>query len=231
MYKIQSNQQISFEDFNQPLGLKMNPDNRWIKKSELMPWAKLEDQYAQLFESHLGNDGISFQTLLGAQLIKLEYNLSDDETVQMIRENPYMQYFVGMPGYEDKEPFNPSSLTNFRKRLNSEIIIEINELLIEEHEEQESDDEDDNSDENGPKNKGTLMLDATCAPSNIKYPQDTELLNDSRKKAEGIIDDICETNGFKKPRTKRRSAQKEYTNFSKKCRKKKKIIRRMIRKQ
>lgn len=85
MYKIQNDQQISFEDFNQPLGLKMNPDNRWIKKSELMPWAKLEDQYVQLFESHLGSDGISFQTLLGAQLIKLEYNLSDDETVQMIR--------------------------------------------------------------------------------------------------------------------------------------------------
>lgn len=181
MYKKQSDRQISFEDFNQPLGLKMNPDNRWIKKSELMPWAKLEDQYAQLFESHLGNDGISFQTLLGAQLIKLEYNLSDDETVQMIRENPYMQYFIGLPGYEDKEPFNPSSLTNFRKRLTPEIISEINELLIEEHEEQVSDDEDDNSDENGPKNKGTLMLDATCAPSNIKYPQDTELLNDARK--------------------------------------------------
>lgn len=63
MYKIQNDQQISFEDFNQPLGLKMNPDNRWIKKSELMPWAKLEDQYDQLFESHLGSDGISFQTL------------------------------------------------------------------------------------------------------------------------------------------------------------------------
>lgn len=51
------------------------------------------------------------------------------------------------------------------------------------------------------------------------------------EKAEEIIDGICETNGFKKPRTKRRSAQKEYTNFSKKRRKKKTVIRRMIRKQ
>lgn len=135
-----------------------------------------------------------------------------------------MQYFVGLPGYEDKEPFNPSSLTNFRKRLTPEIISEINELLIEEHEEQDSDDEDDNSDENGPKNKGTLMLDATCAPSNIKYPQDTELLNDSRKKAEGIIDDICETNGFKKPRTKRRSAQKSIRTSPRNAVKRKKLF-------
>jgi hypothetical protein len=234
MYKKQSDRQLSFEDFNQPLGLKMNPNNRWIKKSELMPWAQLEDEYAQLFESDLGNDGIQFQTLLGAQLIKQEYQLSDDETVQMIRENPYMQYFIGLPGYEDKEPFNPSSLTNFRKRLTLEMVRKVNDLLISKHEEsmnEEEEDNDDDSTDGGPKNKGTLILDATCAPSNIKYPRDTELLNDSRIKAENIIDDICETNGFKKPRTKRRKAQKEYTSFSKKRRKKKKTIRRMIRKQ
>lgn len=31
MYKKQSTQQISFEDFNQPLGLQLNLNNRWIK--------------------------------------------------------------------------------------------------------------------------------------------------------------------------------------------------------
>ncbi len=35
-----------------------------------------------------------------------------------------------------------------------------------------------------PVNKGTLMLDASCAPSNIKYPQDFQLLNDAREKLE-----------------------------------------------
>lgn len=86
IYKKQSDRQISFDDFNQPLGLKINPDNRWIKKSELMSWAKLKDQCAQLFESHLnlGNDGISFQTLLSAQLIKLEYIFSGEKTDLMI---------------------------------------------------------------------------------------------------------------------------------------------------
>lgn len=204
------------------------------KKSALIPWKKLEDQYAQLFESPVGNEGINFQTYLGAQLIKQDYQLSDDETVQMISENPYMQYFIGLPGFEYKEPLDSSSLTNFRKRLTPEMISEINEIIIQEHEKSDKEDDDykdeDDNDE-GPKNKGILMLDATCAPSNIKYPQDTELLNDSRKKAENIIDDVCETNGFKKPRTKRRIAQKEYTDFSKKRRKKKKTIRRMIRKQ
>lgn len=30
--------------------------------------------------------------------------------------------------------------------------------------------------------KGTLMLDATCAPSNIRYPQNFSLLNEAREK-------------------------------------------------
>ncbi len=41
-------------------------------------------------------------------------------------------------------------------------------------------------------NEGTLILDATCAPQNIKYPQDIELLNESREKLEQLIDRICE---------------------------------------
>jgi hypothetical protein len=69
----------------------------------------------------------------------------------MIRENPYMQYFQDLPGYEDKEPFDSSSLTNFRKRLILEMIREINEHLILEHEESAVDKNNSNDDE--PKNK------------------------------------------------------------------------------
>lgn len=39
---------------------------------------------------------------------------------------------------------------------------------------------------NKPENKGTMMLDATCAPSNIRYPQDYSLLNEAREKLEHI---------------------------------------------
>lgn len=33
MYKFRSNQ-ISLTDFNTPVGMKLNPDNRWVKKAE-----------------------------------------------------------------------------------------------------------------------------------------------------------------------------------------------------
>ena len=33
MYKKNRNKQLAFEHFDQPLGLKLNPENRWVKKS------------------------------------------------------------------------------------------------------------------------------------------------------------------------------------------------------
>ena len=55
MYKKQPNTQLSFDDFNQPVGLTMNPENRWVKKAELIPWIDLEEQYASIFQSKTGN--------------------------------------------------------------------------------------------------------------------------------------------------------------------------------
>jgi hypothetical protein len=48
MYKIAS-KQIKFSDFNQPLGLTMNPNNRWIKKASIIPWDEIEKDYYGLF--------------------------------------------------------------------------------------------------------------------------------------------------------------------------------------
>ncbi len=62
------------------------------------------------------------------------------------------------------------------------------------------------------------MLDATCAPSNIRYPQDYSLLNEAREKLENIIDRFSKSYGFKKPRTYRREARKNYLALAK-CKK------------
>ena len=46
--------QFGLADFNQPIGLKMNPENRWVKKAALIPWIAIEDRYADLFPSKTG---------------------------------------------------------------------------------------------------------------------------------------------------------------------------------
>ena len=161
---------------------------------------KIMEKYAELFPSKTGMPAKPLRMALGSLLIQKQYGYSNEELVEQLRENPYYQYFIGMPGYEDKYPFVPSLLVEFRKRLSEEILSEVNEIIISSamSEKDDSDNDDDNNSDNGSSNdkenetanSGTLMLDATCAPQNIEYPQDVNLLNECREKLERLIDKI-----------------------------------------
>ena len=241
MYKFKREKQISFTDFNQPQGLQMNPNNRWVKKAAMIPWDTIEAEYAKLFPSHTGMPAKPLRMALGSLLIQKQYHYPDEELVEQIRENPYYQYFIGLPGYEDKIPFVPSLLVEFRKRLSEDVLNEINEMIIAYNAQQDDDDSDDRSGDAGQsdqqnsapdsENAGTLILDATCAPQNIKYPQDIELLNEAREKLEDMICRICDEYNFYRPRMYREKARKDYLALAK-CRKRgAKKIRKAIRKQ
>lgn len=128
MYKYTDNTQSNFLSFNQPIGLHMNPKNRWVKMADVIPWEIFEKKYSRLF-------------------------------------------------------------------------------------------------------KGTLMLDATCAPSNIRYPQDFSLFNEAREKLETIIIRFCKSYGFSRPRMYRKQARKNYLALAKAKKRSTKKIRATIRKQ
>ena len=233
MYKFDRNHQYSLSDFNQPLGMEMNSENRWVKKAAMIPWDEIENRYADLFPSKVGMPAKPLQTALGSLLIQKEYGYSDRELVEQIKENPYYQYFIGLPGYEYKAPFVPSLLVEFRKRLDENILADINEMIAAYNDPDDSSDDDSNGGGNSadntntendkqsacePENEGTLILDATCAPQNIAYPQDINLLNEAREKLESIIDEICDEYNFYKPRMYREKAREAYLALAK-CRK------------
>ena len=241
MYKFKREKQISFTDFNQPQGLQMNPNNRWVKKAAMIPWDTIEAEYAKLFPSHTGMPAKPLRMALGSLLIQKQYHYPDEELVEQIRENPYYQYFIGLPGYEDKIPFVPSLLVEFRKRLSEDVLNEINEMIIAYNAQQDDDDSDDGNGDAGQSdqqdsaadsdNAGTLILDATCAPQNIKYPQDIELLNEAREKLEDMISRVSDEYNFYRPRMYREKARKDYLALAK-CRKRgAKKIRNAVRKQ
>ena len=54
MYQFKR-KQISIGDFGQPDGMTMNPNNRWVKKAEMIPWDEIELRYAKLFMNNKGN--------------------------------------------------------------------------------------------------------------------------------------------------------------------------------
>ena len=224
MYRY-SNGQISLLDFKQPVGMNLKENNRWVKKAQTIPWPEVEKRYAELFTNRKGNVAKPLRLALGACIIQAEYGYSDEETALQIQENPYLQYFCGYSGYDDeKMPFDPSLMVYFRKRLTPEVLGEINEMIIRDakkrqEKEEKSEDNDDSDDHSGSSgNSGTMIVDATCAPSNIRYPQDVSLLNEARENAEKLVDVLHDPVEGKKPRTYRKRARKDYLKYTR-CRK------------
>ena len=125
MYKLSNKSAILFFDFNQPAGMHMNPENRWIVMAESIPWDDLELMYADLFKSKTGNVAKPFRMALGALIIQKKNGFSDRELVAQITENPYLQYFIGLPGYQGTQPFDATTLVLFRKHLTAEVLAEI----------------------------------------------------------------------------------------------------------
>ena len=67
--------------------------------------------------------------IIGALIIRHKRRLSDVDTIQAIRENPYMhmQYMLGLTEYTDKPLSDPSLFVTIRKRMTTE---DINTLTL-----------------------------------------------------------------------------------------------------
>ena len=194
----------------------------------------------------MGAPAKPFRMALGALIIKKYLGTSDRETVERIKESPYLQYFLGLPGFTNQAPFEASMFVHFRKRLDHELVGRINDRIVlnlmpqqqktkpgEETAEDQSPASSQRQSESPP-NRGKLILDASCAPADINYPTDLKLLNQAREQSEKIIDRLYEQvreKLGKKPRTYRRIARKDYLQLAKQRRPKRKKLRKAIRKQ
>ncbi len=206
-------------------------------------------KYADNFRSKKGQRAIDSRMALGALLIKSAYKaLSDEDITKEIAMNPYLQYFLGLHEYRYECPFDPRLMTRFRQRSTPEMLAWVNDQIIGRKTEQGKQDDDDDDDSSGTggqadenrggksakeENEGTIILDATYVPQNIRFPTDASLLNEAREKAEEIIDNLHEmglTEG-KKPRTYREKGRRKYNGFSKSRKKTMKAIRTTIRQQ
>lgn len=205
MYEHHESQMVMPDEFFLSFSGKLNADNRWVKLAQLIPWEKAEEAYFQsLKDTSQGNKAYSIRKSLGTLIIKERMNWSDAETVEQIKENPYLQYFIGLSAFQEKAPFDASLITQFRKRLDASIINQVNEWVVEAQSQQtkdqrsEQDDDHDDDFHGGETSNDTpdsqsadrakssshqvkLLIDATCAPADITYPTDLGLLNDARE--------------------------------------------------
>jgi len=232
MYQKTENQQ-QFENFHHPFGGQLRSDNRWVQLSKLISWNVLEEKYASQFaKSGMGAKAKPVRIAVGALIIKEKCGFSAEETVIQIRENHYLQYFIGLPEYQDEEPFNPSMMVYFRKRLGDDILNEVNEMICSAETKKDPEDHNDKPGGNQSQktNHGHLIVDATCAPADIRYPTDLSLLNEAREKLEAIIDRLYEALPDKttKPRTYRINARKDYLKAAKARKMTKQALRKAV---
>jgi len=234
MYKQQTKQVSMFEDETLFGGVKLDSKNPWIRMAKMIPWATVEERYAETFDGETGNPAKSARMAVGAMVIRERYGFSDEDTLQEIRMNPYLQYFIGLTSFQHEAPFDQSTMTLFRRRVPKEMLAELNDFIIgRTNPYAKKDDESgggtsgtDGTDGGGsgeanentepsqsqrsePAPQGTMTLDATCAPQDIHFPTDIRLLNEAREALEAVIDTAYGVG--EKPETDVKPAPKEPT--------------------
>jgi IS5 family transposase len=130
MYRKVEDAPRQAEDFELPFEGKLSQDNRWVIMAKLVPWDEFEEEYAKNFAREMGAPALPFRVALGSLIIKEKLGISDRETVEQIKENPYLQYFIGKTHYSSEAPYDPSLLARFRGRINVNLVNQINERMV-----------------------------------------------------------------------------------------------------
>ncbi len=92
-------------NFETPFSEHLDASNRWVRLANEIPWDSIVNVYLNQLNNHAtGASNINPRVILGALMVKHMQNISDEETIQMIRENIYVQYFLGFDSFTSKGP-------------------------------------------------------------------------------------------------------------------------------
>jgi len=229
-------EQMTVEDFIGPIGGKLSAENRWVKMAKVMPWDLVEEIYAKSFKNDNteGRPPIPSRMAYGALYIKENENFPQRTTMLHISENVYMQYFLGLTEFHPELLFDSSMLTYIAARFSKDDMKRINEELYRRTRPPKDEPPGDEPPAGGGGgNKGKMILDATVAPADIRYPTDISLLDECREGTEKIIDDVWSKTGRKGHKTayNRKKARKGYLRIAKQRKPRRKQLRQAVREQ
>lgn len=120
--------QLSVYEYLSPFRKYLRQDNRWVRLAQELDWAKLERAYAAQF-APWGKQAIPFRCAFGSLIIKRALGLSDRQTLLLIQESPYLQYFIGLDDFTGKLPFSARSMTTFRSRIPDQQVLRAVRML------------------------------------------------------------------------------------------------------
>lgn len=87
-------------------------------------WERFEDKFSPIY-AEKGRPAAPIRLMVGLHYLKYTKDLSDEDVVWEWLENAYWQYFTGEKYFQKNLPIDPSSMTNFRKRLQDKGLLEL----------------------------------------------------------------------------------------------------------
>ena len=130
MFRYTSQRQLTIEEFTTPFGAGLNPKNRWIQLEAIIPWDEMAKIYSKRVSPDQGAPTIDPRIVIGAMIIKHKLGLDDRGTIEMIQENPYMQYLLGLSGFQQERIFDPSLFVALRKRIGFQEFDEMTDAIL-----------------------------------------------------------------------------------------------------
>ena len=81
-----------------------------------------------LINAKTGAPAKPFQMAFGAAYIQRRLGVTDRETLELITESPYLQFFIDLSGYQTLPPFDPSMMVHFCKRIGPDLMKVCNDM-------------------------------------------------------------------------------------------------------
>jgi len=128
VYKMPDGQMSIFSLYH-PMREMLEPENRWIVWASRIPWAEVEQSWAPRLYARRGAPGKPLRLLLASLLIQEKLHLSDRETLRLLQENPYMQYFAGFDEFHRGTIYDHTLLGAFKRRMDEEAKADVRRLL------------------------------------------------------------------------------------------------------
>jgi hypothetical protein len=203
MIRYTSFKQLSIEEFKTPFEKTIDLNNRWVVLSNSLPWDELAMIYYKAM-SPKGAPGKDARIVIGALIVKHKLGISGEETIEIIRENPYIQYFLGIKEFTNNPVFDSGLFSSVLKRLGIETFNTMQREIIEKalniH----------------LKYRTNGLISASNTTDHLtNFSANLRLLSEARIASEEIIDTLCLIFSHKpKPATFRLRAFNEYIKAS-----------------
>ncbi len=163
--------QLAIFDFNNVLKVKLDDNDELVKTSKLIPWDELIDLVLSRY-SNKGRNCKSIRLLLGLEILKRRFGLSDEDLFVKFKTDISFQYFCGFNSFVCGKLLNdPSIMTKFRNRLDKNTLDEIENIVTRallKHLPK--------------KRRHSIISDSTCLPANITFPTDSKVLTKTYEK-------------------------------------------------